>query len=100
MTAAVDAPLARRIIDENITDPRMRSQALEMVENAARGLVMPTGPAIRSPVTGPPVQNGVLIAPNGIVGAAPGGAIMGPPPAGIRPAPPQVGDSVQRARSE
>jgi hypothetical protein len=71
MTATTDAPLARRLIDEHITDPQLRPQAEEMVENVARGRLIPTGTGIRSPVTGIPVQTGVLIAPNGAVSPPP-----------------------------
>jgi len=79
MTATTDAPLARRLVDEHITDPQLRPQAQEMVENAARGMLVPTGSGIRSPVTGLPVQTGVLIGPNGVIGAATGTIVTSPP---------------------
>ncbi len=84
MTATTDVPLARRLVDEHITDPRLRPQAEEMVENVARGRLLPTGTGIRSPVTGLPVQTGVLIGPNGVIGAAPS-TIVGSPPQGLVP---------------
>jgi hypothetical protein len=69
MTATTDAPLARRLIEEHITEPRMRSQAMDMVENAARGgFPLPTT-SVRSPVTGVAVPTGVMVAPNGMIGA-------------------------------
>jgi hypothetical protein len=84
MTATTDAPLARRLIDEHITDPQLRPQAEEMVENVVRGRILPTGAGIRSPVTGLPVQTGVLIGPNGGFGPPPG-VVVGSPPPGVMP---------------
>lgn len=79
MTAGTDAPLARRVIDEHITDPQLRARALELVETAARGgfPTTPTG-VVRSPVTGLPVQTGFATGPSTIIGAASGTIVTSP----------------------
>jgi len=83
MTATTDAPLARRLIDEQITEPQLRARAEEMIDNVTRGgMILPTT-GIRSPVTGLGAPTGVLVAPNGVViGSAVG--TLGLPPAAVQ----------------
>jgi hypothetical protein len=73
-TAQTDAAAARRLIGEHLTDPRMRTQAEEMVDNFARGMV--------------PLPAGGFAAPGGFGGRPPGlppGEIGGVPPTAPRP---------------
>jgi hypothetical protein len=75
VTAQTDAAAARRLIGEHLTDPRMRTQAEEMVDNFARGMV--------------PLPTGGFAAPGGPIGgratAIPPGAVGGTPFIGPRP---------------
>ena len=89
-TAQTDAAAARRLIDEQLTDPRLRAQAEEVVESFARGTAPtpiggpfgsdPTSFAIRRPppgtVPGTLVGTTVGVAPGGVIG--PGVTIIGP----------------------
>ena len=89
-TAQTDPAAARRLIDEHLTDPRLRTQAEEIVESFARGTAptpignpfgaVPPGIAIGRPppgtLPGTLVGTTVGIAPGNVIG--PGVTIIGP----------------------
>ena len=71
-TAQTDPGAARRLLDAHITDPRMRTQAEQMIDGFARGAVpLPTG--------GFGVATGVINGqPPFAVGGTPAGVVYGP----------------------
>jgi hypothetical protein len=96
VTAQTDAAAARRLIGEHITDPRMRTQAEEMVDNFARGM-MP------SPAGGFAAPGGFGGRPAGVGPGAIGGVPIGasrPPEAGRIALPPGVTGPIPPAADE
>ncbi|HZF28736.1 MAG TPA: hypothetical protein VE907_06445 [Gammaproteobacteria bacterium] len=85
--AIADPPAARRLMETYITDPRMRTQAQQMIDTIPRGAMpTPAGGFFGVPVTVP--SQAFVVPPGGvavqpgvvgtIIGTAPGGAFVAP----------------------
>jgi hypothetical protein len=99
--AATDAPAAHRLVETYVTDPRLRTQAEQMIDMVPRG-VMPTpagvvrlqmgaspvGPAFVAPTVA--VESGVAI------GRIAGPLASGPTPAGTAATPPASSEAPAR----